>query len=309
MIKTRAAFYLINMNNYGMIIVRQRVPTQFIKGNIFLRQEGVKISMLGIHISEAQEWIARHENIVILLALGAIFVIAAIDEAIKKRPNKPNKYQLAAQKYTYRGDFRSARIQIEEAIAQDPSDDLNYFALGVIFYELKQPDKALYNLRQAISMNRDNYDGWFLIGRIYYDRYNYEKAMRYFGIALDINPKMTKALFGLASIVFDRNQFDVAAMYYRRIIEIDPKKANAYYNLGGCYYEKGMYNESIKMHKIAVDLFHKDKVEDKSYAYYWMGDANRELGNKEKAAEAFKLSIKWGYKGAVEALRDLERSK
>jgi len=231
----------------------------------------------------------------VFIAAGIFIYTVAASERYK-----PSEHQVRAQQYVTQGNFNMAKSEIERAIEDNPEDSVNYYALGVIHYNLKQFNKALKNLKQAVFIERENWDAWFLIGRIYYERYDYERAEKYFTKAIETNPAMAKARFGMASILFERGKVDEAAAHYAKIVEVDPMNANAHYNLGSCYLEKGMYREAITEHEISAGL-----DPDNAYAHYWIGYSYIQLNDKRRAAEAFAKSLERGYEGAAEALKDL----
>ncbi|MBE0447628.1 MAG: tetratricopeptide repeat protein [Actinobacteria bacterium] len=231
----------------------------------------------------------------ILIAMGIFFYTTAI-----KGRSKPSIRQVRAQQYITQGNFITAKDEIEQDIKDNPGDGLNYYALGVIHYSLKQFNRALKNLKQAVFIDRNNEDAWFLMGRICYERYDFDKAEKYFVKAIEINSAMIKARFGMASILFERGNIDEAADHYAKIIETDPVNANAHYNLGSCYLEKEMFKEAIKEHEIAARL-----DSDNAYAYYWIGYSYMQLNDKGRAVEAFAKSLDRGYEGAAEALKNL----
>ncbi|MBS3908983.1 MAG: tetratricopeptide repeat protein [Actinobacteria bacterium] len=231
----------------------------------------------------------------VFLAAGAvIYSIAASSE------ETVNESQIRAQRHVSQGNFAMAKEEIELAIAANPNDALNYYALGVIHYNLKQFGKAQKNLKQAVFIERSNSDAWFLIGRIYYEKYDFDRASKYFEKAVEIDPAMIKARFGLAAILFERGLIDEAQHHYARIIEVDPMNANAHYNLGSCYLEKELYREAIREHEISAGL-----DTNNAYAYYWIGYSYIRLDDKKRAGQAFARSLERGYEGAAEALKDL----
>ncbi|MEW5705427.1 MAG: tetratricopeptide repeat protein [Actinomycetota bacterium] len=242
-------------------------------------------------------------NIALTVIVGTLIVLAIYilaKHANNSRGYKLSIHQIAAQRYVSQGRFEQAKFEIERAIEKNPSDSLNYYALGVIYYNLKEHNKALKNLKQAVLIDRNNWDAWFLMGRIYYERYDNEKAIKYFDKALCANPSMIKAHFGLASILFERGQIQEAAEHYRKIISIEPMNANAHYNLGSCLIEEGRFREAIKEHEISAAL-----DSENPYAYYWVGYSYMQLNDKKRAAEAFAKSLQRGYEGAAEALKSL----
>ena len=231
----------------------------------------------------------------IFLAAGA--VIYAIAASGKETINES---QIKAQRYVSQGKFDMAKDEIEQAIADNPNDALNYYALGVIHYNLKQYGKAQKNLKQAVFIERDNSDAWFLIGRIYYEKYDFDQATKYFEKAIAIDPAMIKARFGLGAILFERGLIDDASQQYARIVEADPMNANAHYNLGSCYLEKELYRDAIREHEISAGL-----DTNNAYAYYWIGYSYIQLDDTRRAGQAFARSLERGYEGAAEALKDL----
>lgn len=103
-----------------------------------------------------------------------------LDQAIKKEPNEPWYYWMAAEFQVIMGDDAKAQKNYEKAIAVDPKFSGGYASLArfLAYKDSAQLDNALFNINKALQIEPN--DGQYYIdrGSIYLELKEYDKAMR-----------------------------------------------------------------------------------------------------------------------------------
>jgi adenylate cyclase len=131
----------------------------------------------------------------------------------------------------------------KRAVELDDSSSDAYSALGLIYYNTKQHDKALVAYRKAIELNPNNpesyYIGWVLcyMGRA-------EEAIPYFKTQLQVSPKYFGGIFAIGAAYIFMGKYENAIPYYNKSIDAIPKFWRLYIDLAACYAALGMEEES-----------------------------------------------------------------
>lgn len=72
--------------------------------------------------------------------------------------------------------------------------------MGIIYFNLKQFDKALSEYSQAIAKQKDYYRAYINRGNVYYEQGLYDTALADYTTAIEINSKAYEANAGCACI-------------------------------------------------------------------------------------------------------------
>lgn len=221
-------------------------------------------------------------------------------------------HQNNAEKFFRIGMFNIAEKALKTCIKINPDDTDNYYALGVIYYNLKDFDKAIINLKKDPL----NSDALFLIGRIYYEKEDYKKAIEYAKTAIKTNPETLRPYRLLSSIYLIKKEFEKAKECCEKRIQNNNDDPGAYYSLASCYAELGEYKKAIDYYRKAIKLWEKtikesytlEEIENKqkiSYAYYWIGYYYIDkLKKEEKGLNALTKSLNLGYKKARDQIEE-----
>ncbi|UKT63014.1 tetratricopeptide repeat protein [Pedobacter mucosus] len=148
----------------------------------------------------------------------------------------------------------------------------NLSDVGVLYYYIKQPEKAMKNYRQALKIykKQNNLKGQAIvyghIGQLYEKRQTYDSAFFYQKLALEINKKTNdissaaKIYENLGSIYEDLEKFDFANNYFKKSLDLYQRDRNelgsieVINNLGDILRKTGKYKESIAKTQLAMQL-------------------------------------------------------
>ena len=148
----------------------------------------------------------------------------------------------------------------------------NLSDIGVLYYYIKQPEKAMKNYMQALSIyKKQKYlSGQAMvfghIGQLYEKRQRYDSAFYYQDLALKINEKTNdksgaaKIYENLGSIYEDLEKYDLASLNFNKSLDLYQKDHNelgsieVINNLGDILRKTGKYKESILETQKAMKL-------------------------------------------------------
>lgn len=104
-------------------------------------------------------------------------------------PKADRLFEKAEQAYGRR-DYTLAVRQIEEVLKEDPSYVNAYLLKGDIFYDLKQPDKAIDAYTQAVSIDSTEFPpAFYIMANLQFELERYDDAKRNYAIYLGFLPK------------------------------------------------------------------------------------------------------------------------
>lgn len=106
---------------------------------------------------------AKLPLLVVLLCLAAAPAIAQKTASDKKADAARINVRLGIE-YMKQGELAVAREKIEKALAQNPRDPSVQFGAGLLYEELREPDKAERHFRQALRLEPDNPDAQNALG-------------------------------------------------------------------------------------------------------------------------------------------------
>ncbi len=211
----------------------------------------------------------------------------ALEEEIKQKDNKSAiDYFLLGIIYYQSKEYDKAIEAYEEAVKINPKDDSAYNNMGSAYANKKEYDKAIEAYKKAIEINPKYDSAYYNMGIAYDDKKEYDKAIDAFEKAIEINPKYADAYNNMGNAYYNKKEYDKAIEVYKKAIEINPKYADAYYNMGITYSNKKEYDKAIEVYKKAIEI--NPKYAD---AYYNMGIAYRHKKEYDKAIEAYKKAI------------------
>ena len=102
------------------------------------------------------------------------------------------------------------RIQaVAQQVKLEPNNAAAWTELGNLYYDTKQPDKAIAAYEKSLSLHPGNPDVLTDLGVMYREVHNYNKALECFNKAIAVNPAHIIAQFN-KSIVLEYDKHDKA---------------------------------------------------------------------------------------------------
>lgn len=292
------------------------------------------------------------------VTLGEPDVSGHIDTALKLEPDSLLAWFLKWLLSTTQMDDITAFSCRQKMKEIDPVKSEEMFGTaGVIFHEAGDDDLTMRAFQSAVGVNPERSTFHSAVGILYAEQANWDKAFPYLEKALEINPDDVDALFSLGChYLEENNNLSQAVGLLSKAIRVDKMFAHAYHNLAQAYMmiddidkavatlkkllknipddidahntlaqiytnfmnepQKGVhhyrkvlamepenndlwfelgsvYLEDLEDVDNALDAFQRCVRfdEDDTIAYYMLGECHRRKGNNEAAMDAFLRSI------------------
>ena len=245
-----------------------------------------------------------------------------------------------------RQDYNSAIPKYLQAIEYYPAFTQALFNLAKAFYFLTDYENSKKYLLLNIEVDETQYQSLKMLGDIYRKERNIGDASIYYKKAIETNPAYYKAYYSLATLYINTNPTE-SKIYLEKVIDIKPDYSKGYETLGILNIQLGENDEAIgnlflaseldsrnyKCNYLLADIYNQKAFIDSSKenfalakeyakkalsikrncapAYFHLGIAEKGLGNKPAAKDAFekaKSNKDWRASAAYE-LELLEKGK
>jgi tetratricopeptide (TPR) repeat protein len=241
---------------------------------------------------------------------------ARLDQALSSYPNDASLHYLKAQIYGYEQNSQGAESELRKTLELD-SNYLNaYSALGALFVNTKQGDRAIAEYQKILDKRPDNAAAYTLIGMLYDARQDYKSAADHYRKALEKDQGAMIAANNLAwlyATVPGEGNLDDAVRLAQGVVQKNPQIAGFVDTLGWVYYKKGLNAVAVEQLQKAVALDEAAASRAKgspspTYRYH-LGMALKAKGDREGAKRelgvALKLADKVPFQDVEEARKAL----
>ncbi len=218
-----------------------------------------------------------------------------------------------------RHNFDGALEKFQQAILLDPESYLAHYFVGLVYYynkkysdaikefdisikfngkykkafltkgkslmKLNKTDDALASFKKAVFLDDKYYDAWNNIGLLYYKTKQYDEAIPAYLKVTKIKPKSEKALENLGAIYIEKKDYENAIKYLNKSVAVKASNYKCWYRIALAYNKLG----KAELAKTAAknSLKYKPKY---APSLIELGAAERRLGNKQEARNAFKMA-------------------
>jgi tetratricopeptide (TPR) repeat protein len=156
---------------------------------------------------------------------------AAIEQALRLRPDYPEAYNNLALASLQTGDVARAVECYEHAIRLRPDYAEAYSNLGNTLREQGQAEAAVAACEQALRLRPESAEAANNLGLALQETGQVEAAVEHYRNALQIRPHFADAANNLATAMKELGRLEEAAAEYRRALKLNPNHPLVYYNL------------------------------------------------------------------------------
>lgn len=223
-----------------------------------------------------------------------------VDQALGAQPDKPSLHYLKAQVYGYEKNAQGAESELRRTLELDGNYLAAYSALGALFVNLNQQDRAIEEYRKIIERRPDNASAYTLIGMLEDSRGNHDAAIESYHKAVELDQNNAIAANNLAwsYASYGKGNLDEAVRLAQGVVQKYPEMPGFADTLGWVYYQKGLY-------AAAVEQFQKAVAKDDSNArqangtpspgyHYRLGLALAKKGDRQGARRELEQSLRIG---------------
>ena len=224
--------------------------------------------------------------------------ILYFEDAIELNPKEPSAYFGFAQANDKMGCFEPALENYRKAVSLAPSN-LEYNTTLSMFLDnhkmaaakanapTKQADKPNENASNNNLTSTEQtmaYENLIKDGDDAYKKQMYNEALDYYTKAVIYAPQDKYTLLKIANIYKITGNNTKALSFYDKLLTIDKNNSDAYFNKGLVLASQKNYNDAIKCFERVIQI-----TPDYPYAYYSLGMAYEQNGDKDKAIEYYYL--------------------
>lgn len=141
---------------------------------------------------------------------------------------------------------------------------------------------------KEVKANPDDPKAHLALGYAYQSDGRYKEALDQYRIVLEASPRDTAALYNRGVVYLKLGVADRAEQSFWEVLNVEPTHALAAKALGESYARKREYKSLVEAVRPAV-IAHPEMAD----LQYLMGEAYENLGNKEWAAERYRLALKY----------------
>jgi tetratricopeptide (TPR) repeat protein len=216
--------------------------------------------------------------------------------------NRDIRHQLV-RLYLEAKDYQGAKKELEDLIADDPSDwdaqlrmalihgeqkeyplaiarltqILNARPaelkvrdyLGYIYEESRDTQKALETYTFNVQLEPTFFEGHLHLGVLYYRLKRFPEATEHLGQAIALNPKQPESHIVQGLAYLQQEQFDKSAAVFQEGIRHNPRNADLHFNLGTAYDKLNRFDDVVLAMETAIKLdpHHADALNYLGYSY------------------------------------------
>ena len=238
-------------------------------------------------------------------------------ESGKAKENLQKMYLAQGTVYFKSKNYSKAATEYENAAQLDPTDVSAFYNLGLAQKAARNYSAAENAFSTAVDLDNTYGKAHRALGDLYRDTGKNSDAASAYLKAIQADPKDTDSRLKLAIVYMDMKQNGKAIATLQQAVEIDTKNSELYNALGKAYAEEKQFKNAIDAYTRAIAIKNNAEYHYRSASAYlelkqyqngiasaqkavtdpkWrvpanvvMGDCYRDLGQKEKAMEHYRL--------------------
>jgi tetratricopeptide (TPR) repeat protein len=225
---------------------------------------------------------------------------ARVDQALAAQPNKPWLHYLKAQVYGYDKNAQGAESELRRTLELDVNYLAAYSALGALFVNLNQQERAINEYHKIIEHKPDDASAYTLIGMLEDSRGNRDAAVENYRKAVELDQNNAIAANNLAwsYASYGKGNLDEAVRLAQGVVQKYPEMPGFADTLGWVYYQKGLYAAAVEQFQKAVAkddaIARQANVTPSPGYHYRLGLALSKKGDRQGARRELEQSLRLG---------------
>lgn len=173
-------------------------------------------------------------------------VTASIREVIRLQPGRIKLYVALGRLYLQGGQTEKAAEVFREAIGAHPDKPDAYVAIGHTYLMEDMEEDAAAHFESAMARSPDDTGLLTVIGDSYCHAGRVKTARSYFRRALDTDPTDPRIPLQIGSMLLESGFHDQAMTYLRKALQLAPYSPDVHFFLAFAYYQDHNYTEASK---------------------------------------------------------------
>lgn len=175
------------------------------------------------------------------------------------------------------------------AVEQDSTNVLAYFALGNVYMENEQPRQAISNYRKALFLSPGFATAHSCLANAYLAESEVERAIYHYNQALQNGSREDMAIYGNLGMAYEvKGMFDKAIEQYERALQVDSTSVMARLGIAESYSRKAQYDRAIEAYE---ELIETNEEFLRARVYFNLGVAQHQDGRYLDAIDSYIRAI------------------
>jgi len=179
-----------------------------------------------------------------------------LEKGLRLSPKNGNMRSAYAWLLLKLGYTKEAEIQIEQALANTPREELKYplnVTKAMVLWKKGSLDQAV-SLMEKVLENYKNSNAYATLGFLYLEKGDLDKALSFNLEAYDFNSTNAVILDNLGCTRLLRGEYEEAREVYKQLMKLKPRFPEAFYNYARVLAHFGELDEAIYMCRTALSL-------------------------------------------------------
>lgn len=209
-------------------------------------------------------------------------------DVINHYPERGIPFNERGQAYYLTDNFDAAFMDVNKALAYNPSLDLAYTNRGNIYLKRNQANEAIADFTKALELKGQDALIYSNRGTAYMTVDSLELALSDFTKSLELDSKMAETYNSRAILKAKLKDYEGAITDFTKALQLNPNYIGAYKNRSLAYFYTGQNEKGIA----DMDTYQqKDPMEERKYIIY-KGRQLNSLGANKEALAHFDEAIK-----------------
>ena len=214
-------------------------------------------------------------------------LIKIINENLSNTKEKDfDYYFFLALEYTDQKEYKKAIEAYLKAIELNPTNDIVFTNLGIIYSLDGKHSQAIKVLEKATELNPMSYNGFLQLGIEYDGFQKYKEAINVLQKATKINPINYAAFSNLGTVYTNDENYSDAIKALNKSIELYPLNEVGFYQLGIVYTNTEDYSKALSVLEKSIEI---NPINPQ--AFLQIGVVNAHNENYNEAIKSFHKSI------------------
>ncbi len=197
--------------------------------------------------------------------------------------SKSDEYERLGDISFSTGKLHMAFLYYEKSFALKPDNTRVIYKKGLALLLGKMNEEAITAFNEVLEKDPKYAPAYEGLGLVFFQMKNYDKAEKNFLKAIELNPRLWKP-YNYLGVIFDyRKKYVMAVHQYSAAISLKPGEGLLYNNMGVSFLLAGDYNKAISAFNKALE---NSYIENRTYNN--LGVALSKVGRYQEAYEAFK---------------------
>jgi tetratricopeptide (TPR) repeat protein len=223
--------------------------------------------------------------------------ITEFEKIVEANPDYEDGYRILGDCYLKTRKFDQAITAFQKALQLNNRNYVSYYGLGLAYFNLGRFREAVTTLTRGESYARsprDQHDLHRTRGAAYYNLKDYNRAIADLRKAVSIQRGSPQEILQLGLAHYQLSDFPEAERYLRQALALDPGSAEARRYLAQISYNRAVEALEGRRYQEAARLFQQHVQENPSDGSAWfnLGLAHLSMENVKAAEEAFLQSTR-----------------